>query len=133
MARYGFSALFAILLTGLFSAASATAAEPPKPSLAAQQTACTRGDGRACFDVADRLQRGTGVARDPVRALTFHIRACALKQGESCYHAGTLLDSASGGQQDIPRAKQFYRKGCDLNSADGCFSLGFAYRLGQGA
>lgn len=132
MARYGFSALFAILLTGLFSAASATAAEPPKPSLAAQQTACTRGDGRACFDVADRLQRGIGVARDPVRALTFHIRACALKQGDSCYHAGTLLDSASGGQQDIPRAKQFYRKGCELNSADGCFSLGFAYRLGEG-
>ena len=47
MARYGFSALFAILLTGLFSAASATAAEPPKPSLAAQQTACSRGDGRS--------------------------------------------------------------------------------------
>ena len=132
MARYGFSALFAALFAALLGAASATAAEPPKPSLAAQQAACTRGDGRACFDVADRLQRGTGVARDPVRALTFHIRACALKQGESCYHAGTLLDSASGGQQDIPRAKQFYRKGCDLNSADGCFSLGFAYRLGEG-
>lgn len=132
MARYGFAALFAALLTGLLSAASANAAEPPKPTLAAQQTACTRGDGWACFDIADRLQRGTGVARDPVRALTFHIRACALKHGESCYHAGTLLDSASGGQQDIPRAKQFYRKGCDLNSANGCFNLGFAYRLGEG-
>ncbi|MBL0001315.1 MAG: sel1 repeat family protein [Sphingomonadales bacterium] len=119
----------------MFSAASATAAEPPNPVSAAQQTACTRGDGRACFDVADRLQRGTGVARDPVRALTFHIRACELKHGEACYHAGTLLDSASSGQQDIPRATQFYRKGCDLKSANGCFSpgLGLSPRQRRGA
>ena len=131
MARYGFTALFAVLLNGLFGTAPATAAEPPKPTLAAQQTACTKGDGRACFDIADRLERGTGVAKDPVRALTFHIRACELKQGEACYRAGTLLDSASSAP-DLPRATQFYRKGCDLKSANGCFSLGFAYRLGKG-
>ncbi len=131
MARYGFAALVAVLLTGLLNAASANAAEPPKPTLAAQQAACTRGDGWACFDIADRLERGTGLAKDPVRALTFHIRACELKQGEACYRAGSLLDSASGAP-DLPRATQFYRKGCDLNSANGCFSLGFAYRLGKG-
>lgn len=131
MARYGFAALFAALFADLLSAASAIAAEPSNPTLAAQQAACTRGDGRACFDVADRLERGTGLAKDLVRALTFHIRACELKQGEACYRAGSLLDSASGAP-DVPRATQFYRKGCELNSANGCFSLGFAYRLGKG-
>ena len=131
MARYGFAALSAALLAIVFSAATAAAAEPPKPTLAAQQTACTRGDGWVCFDIADRLERGAGLAKDPVRALTLYIRACDLKHGEACYRAGVLLDSASGAP-DLPRATQFYRKGCDLNSANGCLSLGFAYRLGKG-
>lgn len=94
-------------------------------------TACSRGDGQACFALGDQLDRGVGVAKDAVKALRFYSRACDLRHGEACYRAGLQFDTLSRAP-DLPRAVGLYRRACDLKSGNGCFSLGMMYRLGNG-
>ena len=52
--------------------------------------ACDYGNGRACVDLAGRLERGEGVRANPAGARQLRARACELEYAPGCEapHAG---------------------------------------------
>lgn len=83
-----------VLLGITASIVSAFSLVKPKPQdLAAPASWCAKGDGVACFYVAQNLLFGDKKASDIVRARAFYSRACVLGVSNACYEFSKLQAS----------------------------------------
>lgn len=64
--------------------------KPKSQDLTAPASWCAKGDGVACFYVAQNLLFGDKKASDIVRARAFYHKACALKVANACYELSKL-------------------------------------------
>lgn len=87
---------------------------------------CDAGFGRACANLADRIEEGRAPGYDPLRMQPLRERACDLFEPYACIQAGYELT-----QTDPPETLGALRRfeiACDLGLADGCYRAGAVMR-----
>jgi serine/threonine-protein kinase len=94
------------------------------------QEACDSGELRACVELAQLFERGTGVARDLSRAAALYERGCGRGNGTACLRAGLLHRDGEGAVRNQPESLQWFQRACDAGAREGCFNLGLAYARG---
>jgi TPR repeat protein len=94
----------------------------------------------ACRDLARMFVAGTGVPKDPARAVELYARACE-GFAEACDEVGLLLATGDRLPKDAERASRFFaqartrfEKTCfpDIKTRDACLRLGSMYERGEG-
>ena len=93
---------------------------------------CDRGIGSACSLVADRIERGDGVPRDPTRALGFHERACELRDPGACVLAARMFAAGRGVSPNRARQMDLLAAACALGDAAACSVPAKAFAAGAG-
>ena len=94
--------------------------------------ACVKGDAEACRNLGVLYAEGTGVARDPVRALALYGQACDRGNAAACNNLGLVLLQGHGVQPDPVAARRWFGKACDEKSLLGCRNLGLTLVRGEG-
>jgi hypothetical protein len=105
-ASVSFTALTCLLLAvmGLFSAMSASAAEPSFEKVIAGD------DARALAQWGRRYEHGEGVDRDLDRAVRLYCRAAAKGSAEANYHLGWIYAIGRGGERNDELAAAWFYK-----------------------
>ena len=120
---------------------------------------CESDNADACLKVAEILNTGRIISRDPARAGVTFGRACDLGStqgcnelmefvhkdgkealdkscqrgdGASCFVLGSLYSGGNGLPQDPKRAFELFGRSCDTGWWRGCGRLGVSYLVGQG-
>jgi hypothetical protein len=75
---------------------------------------------------------GTGVPRDPARAVTLSQIACDRGELYACTTLGLAYEHGSGIPLDLARAAALFQKACDGGEPRACTNLGLAYHEGSG-
>ena len=90
----------------------------PSPATGQSSTAgdyealCDEGDLVACSVLGLLYERGTGVERDPARAVELHARACRGGEPSGCANLGRLHEAGTGVDADPERALELFRLAC---------------------
>lgn len=116
----------------MVGACARTGGAPGASSAPALEQRCQRGHAVACYDLAALNERGRGVRRDVVRALSLYALACDLGDPAGCHRLATLLEKGDDVPEDQARARVIYRRGCDAGSSSSCSNLGVIYAKGEG-
>ena len=93
---------------------------------------CDRGIAFACTVVAQRLERGEGVAQDLTRAVRLHERACELRDATSCVSAARMHASGRGVPPSRLRQIELLGVACTLGDAHACSIPAKAFATGTG-
>lgn len=93
---------------------------------------CDRGIAFACTVVAQRLERGEGVAQDLTRAVHLHERACELRDAPSCVSAARMHASGRGAPPSRSRQIELLGVACTLGDAHACSIPAKAFASGTG-
>ncbi|WP_334195386.1 tetratricopeptide repeat protein [Pararhodobacter sp.] len=107
-------------------AAAMVLAEELPAAVTLFEQACDAGLGRACANLADRIEEGRAPGYDPLRMQPLRERACDLFEPHACIQAGYALT-----QTDPPETLGALRRfeiACDLGLADGCYRAGAVMR-----
>lgn len=92
---------------------------------------CQNDYGDACYSLAVKNYRGSGIKQNYRNAINYAKKACDLKVEEGCYLSGNMSDAGKGTLGDPVEAMRFYAKSCDLGGARGCLSIGVAFERGK--
>jgi TPR repeat protein len=96
------------------------------------EVACTGGFGPACHLLGTQYRDGTGVAKDPAKALAYFQKGCDIGHGASCASLGWAYEDGVGVAKDPAKAFTLYRKACEDNDRWACTRLAFALASGAG-
>lgn len=88
---------------------------------------CEANDGRACGILADRYEKGEGVAKDANLAVKYDDKGCNLNNMPSCNNLGNIYRNGKGVAKDEAKAAEYYAKGCDLGNGSNCGNVGAYY------
>ncbi|MDX9720103.1 MAG: AgmX/PglI C-terminal domain-containing protein [Myxococcota bacterium] len=94
-------------------------------------SACERGVGGACYDLAELYRDGNGVEASVERAYTFYSKACELDYPAGCSLTGACLLYGKGVEQDATQGVKMLERACALEDAVGCSTLGSLYERGE--
>jgi TPR repeat protein len=85
------------------------------------ELACNGDQATSCAELAHRLARGDGAAKDTKRAWTLFDRACALDPATGCHEWGlALVTEDSGFQLDWSRGRELIQRACKAGSRAAC-------------
>ena len=118
----------ALLLLITFGSGDVASAETPE-ELTKQ---CQKGSAKACDNLGNLYNDGTGVMKDYFKAVEFYRKACEGQQAGGCANLGWMYEKGRGVTQDAVKAVALYRKACDAQNARGCNNLGLMYANGAG-
>ena len=93
---------------------------------------CNRGIAASCELLADRVTTGTGVPRDPTRALSLHERACELRDPAACVTAARMQGAGRGVAPNRQRQLELQVAACNLGDTTSCATAARAYAIGTG-
>jgi TPR repeat protein len=93
--------------------------------------ACNSGDMNACYNFADALAHGRGVASDPMRAAKLYQLACNAGLTQACNSLAALAMQGGAGI-DKAQAESAFRTSCDADDYAGCVNLALMYLRGDG-
>lgn len=135
-AHVAFIAVVLVLLDagGASSEAPARGAveSPATLDVAALHEYCAGGNpsvhGWSCYALANHYLEGTGVPRDPKRALALLQKACDARHGLACASLGSRYASGTGVPKDAKRAEFLWDRACRHGEQLGCLLLGSVRR-----
>jgi len=124
---------FAVGVTVIYVLARVAAAGPlDSVPVSELVTRCEQGaEGEACFELGGRYEKGTGVPKDLVKAVSFLERACNASVIQACVAAGSWLTAGKRIARDSNRAVPMLEKACAAGKANSCFNLGIAKEEGS--
>jgi TPR repeat protein len=93
---------------------------------------CDRGIAFACAVVAQRLERGEGVAQDLTRAVRLQERASELRDATSCVNAARMHGSGRGVPPSRQQQVELLGAACKLGDAAACATAARAFATGAG-
>ena len=93
---------------------------------------CDRGIAFACTVVAQRLERGEGVAQDLTRAVRLQERACELRDATACVNAARMHVSGRGVPPSRQQQVELLGEACKLGDAAACATAARAFAMGSG-
>lgn len=96
------------------------------------KSAVKPADGKGCVELARIYNEGSGVRRDPVKAMAVIELACNRGVGAACRQWGDYHRQGNTGTVDTKAAVAAYERGCQLKDWASCAKLGFLHRIGQG-
>ncbi|GMU11084.1 SEL1-like repeat protein [Corallococcus caeni] len=96
------------------------------------QRTCGGRTAQACFEQAERLRMGDGVAKDEARAATLHELGCNGDERRACVALGVLKEEGRGVAKDEAEAARLYARGCEQGLPEGCGHLALLYGEGRG-
>ncbi|NOK33837.1 sel1 repeat family protein [Corallococcus exercitus] len=96
------------------------------------QRTCGGRTAQACFEQAERLRAGDGVAKDEARAATLHELGCNGGERRACVALGVLKEEGRGVAKDEAEAARLYARGCEQGLPEGCGHLALLYGEGRG-
>lgn len=92
---------------------------------AGYEEACARGDLEKCADLGLRYEKGTGVARDPARALALYRKSCDGGWANGCMVLGVAHVNGVGmAAPDPAQGITLLEKSCALGEAQACVIAG---------
>ena len=95
-------------------------------------TACTSGDGKACYDLAALYEQDYTVSDGPARAKALYSQACELKFPLACRKLGLKYLYGNGVALDTTKAIELFGKACDKADFESCDHLASIYHEGTG-
>lgn len=106
------------------------------------EKSCYYGESKGCFALADMLDNGKGIDKNPQKALIFYQKACEYgfnNDNNSCTITGmkyTLIglsfETGTGFEPNLEKAAEAYRLACRYDNGQGCTNLGRMYEQGAG-
>lgn len=87
---------------------------------------CEEDDDEACLDLGQMIEKGRGIAKDPVRAAEMYRRVAASyekrceRDAEACWRLGLLHEQGRGAPKDPARSAALYRGSCQRGNRAGC-------------
>ena len=103
-----------------------------KTPFAALESACQRGNGDSCYDLATRYFHGKGVGKNLSRAAEFSIKGCRSGTMESCTATAIFYWTGQGVSKNAKTAATYFKKACAGRQAQACFNLGKMFERGEG-
>ena len=100
---------------------------------------CQLGFGRACYELARFIQRGTFGEPNLPQMLYYYDAACRMLEGEAgsgqmlaraCTEAGTIHANGHAGSVNPELAVQRLEMGCAFGNAQGCLRLAYTHARG---
>jgi hypothetical protein len=85
---------------------------------------CNRGDGESCFVLGSLAYAGSGVPKNPTRAMALFNQACSSGWSRGCGALGECYRAAN----DTSRAVAFFEKACRAGIAPSCYAVATIYR-----
>jgi hypothetical protein len=92
------------------------------------QRPCDRGDGESCFLLASLYYEGSGVPKDPPRAVDLFRRSCDNGWPRGCGGLAECYRAGQGIAADSEQAIQYFEKACRAGIAASCYSVASMYR-----
>lgn len=96
------------------------------------QTAASRNDGDAMFELYCLHQHGVGLPRDERRGLEWLRKAADFGQMRACYNLGALYATGTGLEQSWDESVRWYGRASELGHIQASFTLGWMFLSGQG-
>ncbi len=93
---------------------------------------CVAGELEACRNLGVMYFDGTGVSRDPPRAVKLFAQACSGGNLSACNHLALAYVAGTGVERQPARAVEVYQKACDGGYKLACRNLGLMLRDGTG-
>jgi serine/threonine-protein kinase len=100
--------------------------------MAKMTSACSAGDGKACYDLGAWYAQTKTVSDGETRAAVLYSRACDLNLPMACRKLGLKYLFGTGVVRDDSKAIELFTKGCDRADAESCDHLGDIYHDGKG-
>jgi uncharacterized protein len=91
-------------------------------AMAMLEMGCRAGDGKGCEDLANRLEKGNGIAMDKARAVETARKACDLDP-MYCETLGAFYIGGTGVAKDSARGESLVEKACNGGSKQACKGL----------
>lgn len=105
-------------------APAVSSARPARPAVAPLSEegrltkGCEGGGAADCYALATLYSSGgSGVTRDPARAVSFFSKACGGRHALACANLGFLSENGIGTAKDLSSAAAAYKKACALGEA----------------
>ena len=96
------------------------------------QGSCDHGDGLSCFILGWMMDKGLGVAADPVRAVALFQRSCSNGWARGCGVLAECYRKGEGTAPDLGAAIVNYEKACRGGHAVSCAHVAMMYGRGIG-
>lgn len=124
--------LFALLLTACAAVAAPTASGPTgSPDVAALQKSAKEGDAVAQFQLGRAYYRGSGVEKDPNKALELIRKAADAGHPDAIDSMGFFYANGEIVKMDENEAVKWFRRGVAAGSARSKLNLGLLLRQGK--
>ena len=111
---------------------SVGAVRPVDPALAVAVAAAESGDAKAQLQLGKVYMKGTGVERNPVKALKWIEKSAEQGYAEAQHALGSFHQSGLGAPQNFTLASKWFEQAAEQNHAEAQYSLGTMYRNGHG-
>lgn len=82
--------------------------------------ACELGSGDGCSRLAQAYLTGTGVPKNPTRAVELWHNACYKGLQDACWQLGDVYENGKEVDIDVEYAAKIYRYACHFGSSEGC-------------
>ncbi len=99
--------------------------------LSGLEKACNNKYVRACSDLADLYLRGTGVTKNPSKAVEYYRKGCELNDALMCGSAAHAYTVSQGVERDMRESIKYLDKTCKLGFQAACLDLAEFYRDGE--
>lgn len=124
--------LFALVLTACAAVAAPAASDPSgAPDIAALQKSAKEGDAVAQFQLGRAYYRGSGVEKDPNKALELIRKAADAGHPDAIDSMGFFYANGEIVKMDENEAVQWFRRGVTAGSARSKLNLGLLLRQGK--
>ncbi len=114
------------------SSMPASAALPATIAPLSLRTAALAGDPVAAYQIGDRYQKGTGVARDPAKAAHWFEQSAKAGSALAEFKLGVMHEKGDGIAADLPRAMDWYRASANHGNVQAMHNLAVLYTAQAG-
>ena len=97
-----------------------------------QRTAAIAGDPAAAYLIADRYQKGTGVTRDPAKAVHWFEQSAKSGSALAEFKLGVMNEKGDGIAPDMPRAMDWYRASANHGNVQAMHNLAVLHTAQSG-
>jgi TPR repeat protein len=94
--------------------------------------AAEQGYARAQCNLGSCYYNGTGINKDPIKAVEWYIKAAKQGYASAQYNLGICDEHGKGVGKDLTKAVEWYAKAAEQDNAMALYNLGVCYENGYG-